>query len=286
MDQTVGLPPAYRAVVQAGLRAGRLPAALEAVAGSARRLTETYRAAVVAVAYPLMVFAVVWLAAVVLTTVLAPRLASGFHSMEVPGDRFFTVLAEIGRWAWFWGPIAPAAVIVLIVLWWTACRRAAMLDGGWSARASGAMPWLGRMLRYSRTAAFLEILALLIENETPLDEAVALAAQASGEEKVTGTFCAQHPKGRSGKRCLSPFPGPLLSWIMYSSRGEGALLPAVQRGAATYHRRARHQADLVRTVMPVALTVVFAGSVTAAYVLTIFAPYVGMLHALSDVAGR
>ncbi|MCD4726446.1 MAG: type II secretion system F family protein, partial [Pirellulales bacterium] len=55
LDQTVDLPPAYRAVVHAGLRAGRLPAALEAVAGSARRLTDTYRAAVVAVAYPLMI---------------------------------------------------------------------------------------------------------------------------------------------------------------------------------------------------------------------------------------
>ncbi len=27
-----------------------------------------------------------------------------------------------------------------------------------------------------------------------------------GPEKGTGTFCAQHPEGRSGKRCLSPFP--------------------------------------------------------------------------------
>jgi len=26
------------------------------------------------------------------------------------------------------------------------------------------------------------------------------------KEKGTGTFCAQHPSGRSGKRCLSPFP--------------------------------------------------------------------------------
>jgi hypothetical protein len=24
-------------------------------------------------------------------------------------------------------------------------------------------------------------------------------------KKVTGTFCAQHPSGLSGKRCLSPF---------------------------------------------------------------------------------
>ncbi len=30
----------------------------------------------------------------------------------------------------------------------------------------------------------------------------------AGKEKVTGTFCAKHPKGRSGKRCLSPFPSP------------------------------------------------------------------------------
>jgi potassium efflux system protein len=27
-----------------------------------------------------------------------------------------------------------------------------------------------------------------------------------GAEKGTGTFCAEHPEGRSGKRCLSPFP--------------------------------------------------------------------------------
>ncbi|MBU4399594.1 MAG: type II secretion system F family protein [Planctomycetes bacterium] len=301
LDQTVDLPPAYRAVVHAGLRAGRLPAALEAVAGSARRLTDTYRAAVVAVAYPLMIFALVWLAAVVLTTVLAPRLASGFHSMDLPGDRFFAVLGEIGRWAWYWGPVAPAAVVLLVAAWWSACRRAAMLHAGWSARVLGGMPWIGRMLRLSRAATFLEILALLIENETPLDEAVSLAADASGDpqtqlaarrlaeaEKGTGSFCLKGPKGASHKRCLSPFPGlpPLMRWIMFSARREGALLPALQRGAAAYHRRARHQADLVRTLMPVVLTVVFAGSVTAAYVLTIFAPYVAMLHALGDVAGK
>ena len=28
-----------------------------------------------------------------------------------------------------------------------------------------------------------------------------------GREKGTGTICAQHPPGRSGKWCLSPFPG-------------------------------------------------------------------------------
>jgi len=291
MDQTVGLPPAYQAVVHAGLRAGRLPAALEAVAGSARRLADTYRAAVVAVAYPLMVFALVWLAAVVLTTVLAPQLASGFHSMDVPGERFFAVLAEIGRWAWYWGPVAPAAVVVLVAVWWTACRRAAMMHAGWSGRMLGGLPWIGRMLRLSRAATFLEILALLIENETPLGEAVSLAARACGDPqtiRAAQQLAAVLQNGQTDKVTAggdAAFP-PLMKWIMFSARREGALLPALQRAAAAYHRRARYQADLVRTLMPVVLTVAVAGSATAAYVLTLFAPYAAMLHALGDVAGK
>ena len=40
------------------------------------------------------------------------------------------------------------------------------------------------MLRWSRTATFLEILALLVENHTPLDEAVTLAGEASGDRQT------------------------------------------------------------------------------------------------------
>ena len=77
MDQTAAMPPAYRAVVQAGLRAGRLPAALEAVAGSARRLSETYRAAVIAVSYPLLVFALAWVGAALFTSLVGPAIGRG-----------------------------------------------------------------------------------------------------------------------------------------------------------------------------------------------------------------
>jgi hypothetical protein len=33
-----------------------------------------------------------------------------------------------------------------------------------------------------------------------------LVGHLAAAEKGTGTFCAKHPEGRSGKRCLSPFP--------------------------------------------------------------------------------
>ena len=48
-------PPVYRAVIEAGHRAGRLPAALESLAGTVRRLAETRRAVMVSAFYPLFV---------------------------------------------------------------------------------------------------------------------------------------------------------------------------------------------------------------------------------------
>ena len=317
LDRAVQLPPVYRAVMQAGMRAGRLPAALEAVAASARRITETRRAAVVAVSYPLLVSALVWCGLAMFTRTLAPSLARSFHSLDVPGERFFAALTLIGNWAWYWGPVVPVAVAVLIAAWWYLCTRAesgtgSLLRNGpqgalHKANLSrfpilGRLPWMGRMLRWSRTATFLEILALLVENRTPLHEAVTLAGEASGDrqtlraarqlaamlengqtaEKGTGTICRNGPSGASHKLYLSPFPqSPLINWLMLAAGRSGALLPALEHAAATYHRRARHQADLVRMFLPALLTVVIAGGITAVYALVLFAPYVAMLHALS-----
>ena len=39
-----------------------------------------------------------------------------------------------------------------------------------------------------------------------------------GREKGTGTFCAKHAEGRSGKRCLSPFPRLFLVSVVRGTR--------------------------------------------------------------------
>ena len=115
-DQAVALPPAYRAVVQAGVRAGRLPAALEAVAASARRTAETQRAAMVAVSYPLLgVLVGLDRAGRFSRSVLAPRLAASFLAIERAGSiSSFAALAWLGQWAWFWGPVVPILLAVFV----------------------------------------------------------------------------------------------------------------------------------------------------------------------------
>jgi type II secretory pathway component PulF len=283
MQDAGQLPPAYRAVVQAGLRAGRLPAALEAVAASARRLVETHRAVVAAVTYPVLVFLVAWGGLVFFSRGVAPSLALMFASFHVPGQRFVATVASWGQSAIYWGPAVPIVVVLLWALWWFASTRANSLHSP-SRSLFGWLPWVGPMLRWSQTATFLEILTLLVENQTPLEEAVILAAQASGDPQTLCSaqrLAAALRQGRIDPARGEPAFPPLIAWLMLAARRDGALLPALRNAAAAYHRRARHYSDMARTLLPVLLTLVIGGTITALYALSLFVPYTTMLRALA-----
>jgi type II secretory pathway component PulF len=287
-DQALDLPPAYRAVVEAGIRAGRLPAALQAVAAAAHRTAETQRAAIVAVSYPLLIFALVWIGLAVFSQALAPSLAASFRALDVPGQWVFATLAQLGRSAWLWGDGVPLLLAVLVFFWWRACTRAATLHSRRADWLLGWLPWMGQVLRCSRSATFLEILALLVENKTPLDEAVLLAASASGDQKTRAAawqLSEAIRRGQTGAPAAMPtrdsaFP-PMMNWLVLAANREGALLPALQHSADIYHRRARNQSQLLRVLLPVLLTVTMAGSVTAVYALALFFPYTIMLKSLA-----
>jgi type II secretory pathway component PulF len=140
------------------------------------------------------------------------------------------------------------------------------------------------MLQYSRSATFLEILALLIDNRTPLDEAVTLAASASGDPqtvRAAGHLSEMLQRGQTPASAADTAFPPLMNWLVLAAGRNNALLPALQHSAAAYHRRARYQFDLIRIVLPAFMTAVVAGGITAAYAMTLFLPYTMMLNALA-----
>jgi general secretion pathway protein F len=287
----VALPASYRAVVLAGMKAGRLPAALEAVATAARRIAETQRTAVVAFSYPLLVFALAWAGMAVFSRTLAVSLAASYYSLGMPGVegiagyRFLAAIAWTGQWAWYWGTLVPAAVLLLVAAWWYACTRAAALQAGWAAWLLTRLPWLGRVLQWTRTAVFLDMLALMVENHAPLDEALTLAALASGDpntQRAARRWIESLGQGRAQPAGGGDFP-PLVEWLMRAAGRDGALLPALRHAAATYHRRARHQAELACVMLPALLTAVIAGSIVAVYALMLFLPYTMLLKALGGL---
>ena len=67
---------------------------------------------------------------------------------------------------------------------------------------------------------------------------------------------------------------------MATSQRHTALLPGLKHAADTYQRRARHQAELARVLLPVVFILVLGGSVALLYVLTLFVPYTSMLKAI------
>jgi type II secretory pathway component PulF len=285
-DHTAGLSPAYRAVVQAGIRAGRLPAALEAVAGSARRTAETQRAAIVAVSYPLLVFSLVWIGVAIFAVTLAPSLAASLRVLDIPVYEFFAAVATTGHWAWLWGPLVPILLAAFVFAWWRASTGAAVLHSTSGDRLFAWLPWMGRMLQCSRSAAFLDVLALLVENQTPLDEAITLAASASGDPKTIAAARRLTESIQNGQTQSTRLPGdpafpPLMNWLMSAVGSGGVLVPALRSSADAYHRRAQTQSSLVRTLLPTLLTVVIAGSITTGYALLLFVPYIMMLKVLA-----
>lgn len=296
-QQSFRMPPVYRAVVEAGLKSGRLPVALEALAGSIRRVAQTRRSVAMAAFYPLVVATLAWGLLAFFAHSIAPAVLGFLGQLDVPGAGLLAQLVHWGRWAGLWGPLVPLLVFLLAGGWWYVSGRASIIEPRRAARLLGWLPWMGQMLRWSQTATFAEVLALLVENRVPLEQAVVLAAEASGNrptlaaarqmaaaigrgEAGDAAVTGRTESGRHGKH-QSGF-SPLLTWLLAAGRHHGALLPALKHAAEIYRRRARQQADLARLFLPVLLTVAIGGTATLLYTLTLFVPYASILKALGE----
>ena len=171
-------PPLYRALVEAGLRSGRLAAALESLAGSARTLRDVRQTMLYALAYPV---GVILLACSLLVFMLArvePQIAPLYDGHPPTGLQDLT---SAGEFATLWLPIVQGLVLLTFGCWWFRANRALVLQTGRSAPVLGWMPGVRRMIAYAQSAALAEILGLLLEHGVPLGEAVLLAADAVGD---------------------------------------------------------------------------------------------------------
>jgi type II secretory pathway component PulF len=285
----VRLPPVYRAVVEAGLRAGRLPAALESLATSLRRLDEARRTIVAAAFYPLVVFVLAWGLLAVSAALVAPRMASMMRDVGAPGAEAVAWAASWGGSAVWWGVAVPAVVVPLAVAWWFFARRAGLVESGSSARILGWLPWAGALAGASRTALFAETLALLVENDVPLPEALPLAGETAGDARLASA-ARQVAEWVGGGQLGSPPepPGrrglpPLVLWPIVSRQPQAMLLPALRRAAETYRRRAERHAGALRVYLPVVLTLCAGGGITVAYALAVMWPYFTILENIDRV---
>jgi len=279
-------PPLYAAVVEAGVKSGRLAVALEGLAAAGRNLAELRRLIGLSLVYPVCVLLLAYGLSVFFVLMLAPRLAQiDFFPAWAQG--FLATVAGLGNSVHIWGPAIPVTIILLLAAWWIAASRAIVVQPRLAGRLLGWIPGVRRLLLCSQAATFSEVLGLLIEQNAPLDEALTLAAAATGSRKLesaAGRIATQIRQGQplaALARDSIAMP-PLLIWLLGATTRQASLVTALQNSAQSYRQRAHYQAEMLRVYMPLVMSVAIGGTATLAYTAMLFVPWAALLYEVSQ----
>ncbi|MFM7592776.1 MAG: hypothetical protein ACKO85_13400, partial [Isosphaeraceae bacterium] len=148
------------------------------------------------------------------------------------------------------------------------------------------MPVLGRAWRDWRTAHWAELMAMLLENETPEPEALELSAVAYGDRKLAERLTALATHLRSGHRpdykdwssCGLP---AVAIWAMNWSGPLENRVSSLRMMAASYANNARHRMNVSFSVIPIIMLVTIGGLFTLFYGLLLFLPITSLYRSLT-----
>lgn len=272
------LPGIYRAVVEAGVRAGRLPEALEALSVVARMLLSLHRQVIAALIYPAIVLTLVWLMLLAFAQFIIPTFLSTWENLRLESSSVIDLLAMIRETLPIWGIGIPVVAIAGFVwLKIVGSRNSETPAGRLVDSRLHRFAWIPGVVKNYDQATFLHILSLLVEHETPLHESLILAGYSTGNRQIileSTTIAQRLQQGDSLQDALNSatrLPG-FLRWMLRSGEESGRLTETLKLAADVYEKRAQRRAELLRVVLPVALTVFVAGGVTLLYGLVLFAP--------------
>jgi type II secretory pathway component PulF len=288
LRQNPDVPPAYRCLVQVGLQDHNLDAALE----GAQRLAETRNSAKYtlrsALLYPLVVCLFAYLALIGACYYLVPNLEGVYAEFRVPAQTGLRVMQSVRNAMPIWIFIPPIAIA--IGLWWMFARRSDRRSSlerrpGLWARLTGQ----AGVVAHERLATFAESLAVLLESQTPLGEALALAAGAAGDPRLTQAarelsvdVSAPTAVGLHDGRALPPF----LRWAILNSEPTVERPRALRMAASIYHDAAEHSAGRLRVLAPALACVLLGGGAVLLYGLAVFVPVIDLLYGLTIAPAR
>jgi type II secretory pathway component PulF len=280
------VPAAYRSMVQYGLHTGNLSGALDGsnrVAESIEDSRFTFEAALL---YPLIVCGLAYLGLIGFSVYLAPILEDMYVSLNLPtgsGVRALLFLRETLR---YWVAIPPVALLAIIG-WWLRSKSRRASKGIASHRLLRWLPGMSQGLFHARCSRFAASLAALLENQTPLPEALLIAGDASSDTDLTlgaRSLAAAEQKNQppsDDSSIAKRFP-PFLRWAIWHSDATTGRVRALEIAARMYRDASERRAERLRTLAPMAAIVLIGGTVTLLYGLTLFVPVVELLKSLAS----
>jgi type II secretory pathway component PulF len=281
------LPAAYCAAITAGVQSGQLGAAVESLVESAARVDHLRRVTGVAILYPLILIVV----ACLLLALVISRVMPTFQWLNA--HQFDTILwlTDSPATVPLLAVVVPCVVVLGGMLWWW---RSGRLKGA-HASAFGPLAWLPgarRVRDWSQAASFAELLTLLVERGVPLDRALRLAGNATADVELQSAAArladlVQHGAvGRSGDgadaiaTARREFP-PLIRLALYHMGDRALLAGGLRQAAAVYQDRAVRAGEWYAEYIPILLTLLIGGVLTAGFTLLVIWPYASALNELA-----
>lgn len=286
-DEGDRIPGVYRAVVEAGLRSGRLPQALEEMSDLASSLLDLHRRIAVALLYPAIVFAMAWC----LLGIVADRSIPTFLQARanIVGSESF--LTEVLQWIsdsrsiWF-----PGVPLALLIVGLALSRHSAWQHSSVAGRLVTSrlhrFAWFPWVIENFDRATLARTLRLLVQNGLPLHEALLLSGWATGNRSIIRDMTHASQRLRSGESLADSLSAArnlpaFVRWMLVSGERNGNLTAVLETTGSVYQQRATHQAEMIKATLPALLTLLIGGTVTLLYCAVLFLPIADLIRQLS-----
>ncbi len=286
-DDDHTFPPVWRAVVEAGIRSGRLAAALESLSATARRVSDLRRIVGAGLVYPVVVVSLAYVLLLALLSHLVPVVLHAQSMLIGKDDPFLSFLTTLRETAMWWAIPLPLIAAIVFRFWW---RRSGRAVWTWRGRSGFHRParrgGFRGTIQLGRMATFSEVMALLIRSQVPLEDSLGLAAEASGDRTIVQVAGEVTERLRQGQRFkeredLPAGLPPLLGWLLMSGDCQQDLAGALERSAAVYRARAARKAAWTAIYLPMWLTVFAGGAATLVCGIITFVPLLRLFYQLS-----
>jgi general secretion pathway protein F len=279
LEATADYPAAYRAVIAAGVRSGNLAVALEGIASTCRRAQEVRRLTVASMVYPLFVAGVASVVFAFGVTKPLPVVLDAVTEFGLELPAWLRLASQAGKGLLMMLPALWGLLLIGLTCWYWRARSAMTLAGDGTRR----LPVWARLVFAGRLATFTEVLALLIEQQVPLHEALVLAGDASGSRQLqagAAGLAERLQRGESGATIPAGIP-PLLSWMLARNASSPQLVQVLRQSAAAHRQRASELALWVGLYLPVLVCAAVGGLVTFLYVILVMAPFYYLMQGLA-----
>lgn len=271
-EETVS--PLYAAVVEAALRANRLPEALEGITAFGRTLQETRRQVQLALMYPTIVACTAYGLFAIFVLVVGPAVLQAWDVQSAWRSQMLSITDVLQTWAWCWIPGVPAVCLLLLFLAARWNRRVSdtgflvLEPGGGGVLAGSWIPGVSELYRDLDRAFSTRTLGLLIAESVPLSQALDLVARMTGSRQLSQSFhrLAQvTAEGRSlaAEVHYEPRLPPLIAQLLRAGALDRDLPDALHQASEIFTRRAIRRAAWLRSTLAPAFAVALGGTATA-----------------------